>query len=96
MVETGQLGNCLSQIRNECQKSLAERFAKMDYSGACTELARGGKNFLTIWAAKLKRHALVEGIPRQRFLGTRSLLDIPLVTGDKLVFYEDAKKFDVE
>ena len=67
-----------------------------DLAQACTELARGGKNFLTIWAAKLKRHALVEGIPRQRFLGTRSLLDIPLVTGDKLVFYEDAKKFNVE
>jgi hypothetical protein len=24
----------------------------------CTELAREGKNFLTIWATKLKRHAL--------------------------------------
>jgi hypothetical protein len=59
-------------------------------------LAPGGKNFLTIWAAKLKRRALVEGIPRQRFLGTRGLLDIPLVIGGKLVFYEDTKKFNVE
>ena len=63
---------------------------------ACAELAREGKHFLTIWATKLKRHALVEGIPRQRFLGTRSLLEIPLVTGDKLVFDEDAKKFNVK
>jgi hypothetical protein len=67
-----------------------------DLAPACTELARKGKSFLTIWAAKLKRHALVEGIPRQRFLGTRSFLDIPLITGDKLVFDEDVKKFNVE
>jgi hypothetical protein len=46
-----------------------------DLAQACTELARAGNNFLTIWATKLKRQALVEGIPRQRFLGTRSLLD---------------------
>ena len=67
-----------------------------DLAQACTELAREGKKFLTIWATKLKRHALVEGIPRQRLRGTRSLLDIPLVTGDKLVFDEDSKKFNVE
>jgi hypothetical protein len=67
-----------------------------DLAQACTELARAGKNFSTIWATKLKRHALVEGIPRQRFLGTQSLLDIPLITGDKLVFDEGAKKFNVE
>jgi hypothetical protein len=67
-----------------------------DLAQACTELARKGKNFPTIWAAKLKRHALVEGIPRQRFVGTRSLLDIPLVTGDKLVFDEAVKQFNVE
>jgi hypothetical protein len=67
-----------------------------DLAQACTELAREGKKFLTIWATKLKRHALVEGIPRQRLLGTRSLLNIPLITGDKLVFDEDAKKFNVE
>jgi hypothetical protein len=67
-----------------------------DLAQACTELARAGKHFPTIWATKLKRHALIEGIPRQRFLGTRSLLDIPLITGDKLVFDEGAKKFNVE
>jgi len=37
-----------------------------DLAQACTELAREGKKFLTIWATKLKRHALVEGIPRHR------------------------------
>ena len=67
-----------------------------DLAQACTELAREGKHFPTIWATKLKRHARVEGVPRQRFLGTRSLLNIPLITGDKLVFDEDAKKFRVE
>ena len=51
-----------------------------DLAQACTELAREDKKFPTIWATKLKCHALVEGIPRQRFVGARSLLDIPLVT----------------
>jgi hypothetical protein len=67
-----------------------------DLARACTELAREDKKFPTIWATKLKCHALVEGIPRQRFVGTRILLEIPLVTGDKLVFDEHAKKFKVE
>jgi hypothetical protein len=67
-----------------------------DLARACTDLVQKGKDFPTIWGTMLKGHALVEGIPRQRILGKRSLLDIPLVTGDKLVFDEDAKKFNVE
>lgn len=31
-------------------------------------------------------YPLVEGIPRQRLEGTRTLLDIPLITGRRLVF----------
>jgi len=67
-----------------------------DLAQACTQLALNGKNFPTIWSAVLKTHTLVEGTPRQRLFGQRSLLDIPLVTGDTLVFDEDTKKFNVE
>ena len=61
----------------------------------CTELVRQGKDFPTIWATVLKSHTLVEGIPRQRFEGGRSLLEIPLITGERPVFDGDAKQFSV-
>jgi len=49
----------------------------------------------------LRGHALVEGIPRQRPEGQRlegkqSLLDVPLITGERLVFDGDAKEFRVD
>ena len=66
-----------------------------DLAQTCTELVRRGKDFPTIWATVLKCHTLVEGIPRQRLEGTRSLLEIPLITGEHLVFDADAKHFSV-
>jgi hypothetical protein len=66
-----------------------------DLAQMCTELVRQGKDFPTIWATVLKSHTLVEGIPCQRFEGMRSLLEIPLITGEHLVFDGDAKHFSV-
>jgi hypothetical protein len=43
----------------------------------------------------LKDHALVAGIPMQKFEGTRSLLVVPLVTGQWLLFDGDAKEFSL-
>ena len=67
-----------------------------DLARTCTELVRKGKDFPSIWGTVLKSHTLVEGIPRQRLEGKRSLLDIPLITGERLVFDEDAKEFRVD
>jgi hypothetical protein len=67
-----------------------------DLARKCTELVRQGKDFPTVWGAALKSHPLVNGIPRQRIEGARSLLDIPLITGEQLVFDGDAKEFRVE
>lgn len=67
----------------------------IDLAQACTELVRQGKDFPAIWATVLKSHTLVEGIPRQRFEGMRSLLEIPLITGERLIFDGDAKQFSV-
>jgi hypothetical protein len=67
----------------------------IDLAQACTELVRQGKDFPAIWATVLKSHTLVEGIPHQRFEGMRSLLEIPLITGERLVFDGDAKQFSV-
>ena len=67
----------------------------IDLARACTDLVRGGNDFPTIWGTRLKSHPLVSGMPRQRHDGTRSLLDIPLITGERLVFDGDAKKFSL-
>ncbi len=67
-----------------------------DLAYICTELLRKGKDFPTVWDTLLKSHTLVEGIPRQRHDGTRSLLEIPLITGERLVFDGDTKEFSVD
>jgi hypothetical protein len=66
-----------------------------DLARACTDLVRKGNDFPTIWATKLKADPLVLGIAHQRHEGTRTLLDIPLITGERLVFDGDAKKFSI-
>jgi hypothetical protein len=67
-----------------------------DLAQTCTELVRQGKDLPTIWATVLKGHTLVEGIPHQKISGTRSLLEIPLITGERLVFDGDAREFSVD
>ncbi len=64
-----------------------------DLAQLCTELVRNGNDFSTVWSTVLKAHALVDGIPQHRLDGTRSLLDIRLVTGERLIFEADAKHF---
>ena len=66
-----------------------------DLARLCTELVRSGNDFPTVWNTLLKGHALVHGLPRQRHDGARSLLDIFLVTGERLVFDGEIKKFSV-
>ena len=44
----------------------------------------------------LKGNALVDGIPQSKLDGVRSVLEIWLITGERLVFDGDAKKFSVK
>jgi hypothetical protein len=67
-----------------------------DLARTCTEAVRKGTNFPSVWYRLIKRHPLVEGIPRQRIEGERCLLDIPLITGERLVFDDDSKTFSLE
>jgi len=67
-----------------------------DLTTKCTAALRKGRAFPTIWATVIKGHTLVEGIPRRRLEGKRSLVDIPLITGERLVFDGDAKEFRLE
>jgi hypothetical protein len=66
-----------------------------DLARMCTELVRNGNDFPTVWNTLLKGHALVHGLPRQRHDGGRSLLDISLITGERLVFDGDAINFSI-
>jgi hypothetical protein len=67
-----------------------------DLARKCTELVRKGNDFPTVWSVLLKGHALVEGIPRERRERNRSLLHIPLITGEQLVFDADIGEFRVQ
>lgn len=67
-----------------------------DLARTCTELVRNGDDFPTIWMTKLKGHPLVIGIPNQRIAGVRRLLDIRLITGERLVYEGDARRFTLE
>ena len=66
-----------------------------DLAALCTELVRKGEDFSAVWATVLKRNPLVDGIPESKFEGTRPVLEIRLVTGERLLFDGDAKKFSV-
>jgi hypothetical protein len=61
----------------------------------CTDAVRKGNDFPTIWDTLLKRHPLVVGIPRQRFEGNRRFLEIRLITGERLVFESEGKRFSI-
>jgi hypothetical protein len=62
----------------------------------CTELMRKGTDFPTIWTTLLKRHILVDGIPESRLEGNRPVLVVRLITGERLVFDGERKKFRVK
>jgi hypothetical protein len=67
-----------------------------DLARLCTELVRNGNDFPIVWNTVLKGSALVDGIPQQRLDGNRSLLEIRLFTGERLVFDGDAKHFSIK
>jgi hypothetical protein len=67
-----------------------------DLARLCTEIVRKGDDFPTVWSTVLKGNALVDGIPQSKLEGTRSVLEIRLITGERLVFDGDAKKFSVK
>jgi len=58
---------------------------------SCTELVRRGNDFPAVWAAVLKSHPLVNGVPESRFAGERGVLVIRLITGERLLFDGEAK-----
>jgi hypothetical protein len=66
-----------------------------DLAQQCTELIRGGNDFPNVWITLLKRHPLVDGIPQSKLVGGRAVLEIRLMTGERLLFDGDARKFSL-
>jgi hypothetical protein len=67
-----------------------------DLAELCTELVRNGNDFPTIWTTVLKGHALVNGIPESKLEGKRPVLEVRLITGERLVFDSESKKFSID
>jgi hypothetical protein len=55
-----------------------------------------GSGFPDVWQTVLKGNPLVAGIPRQRLAGTRSVLEIPLITGEAILYDVDLKQFSLD
>jgi hypothetical protein len=97
--ETPQASDRDGWRRNVLRSSGAAEMSKeraSDLARHCTELVRKGNDFTTIWSTLLKDHTLIEGIPREKLERNRSLLRIPLVTGELLVFDSDVQEFRVQ
>jgi hypothetical protein len=62
----------------------------------CTEANTRGADFPTVWHTVLKLHPLVAGIPRQRMAGAKSVLEIPLITGQCIRYDGDLRRFSLE
>jgi hypothetical protein len=67
-----------------------------DLARMCTDVVRKGEDFPTVWQTLLKGHSLVNGLPQQRLEGNQSILEIHLITGERLVFDSEAKRFSVQ
>jgi len=66
-----------------------------DLAQQCTELIRGRNDFPNVWTTLLKRHPLVDGIPQSKLVAGRAVLEIRLITGERLLFDGDARKFSL-
>jgi hypothetical protein len=92
---TGACGRDAEQRRIDLDQAPAAAFGYFftmsqeratDLARLCTEVLRNGDEFPPIWQTLLKGHPLVEGIPRQKLDGNRSLLEITLIAGERLVY----------
>lgn len=62
---------------------------------ACIAAALRGADFPAVWHGILKPHPAVAGVPIQRMDGATPLLEIPLITGQRIVFGPGSKDYAV-
>lgn len=59
----------------------------------CTDMVRKGEDFPTVWSAVLRHHGLVHGAPVSKLNNGRPVIEIRLITGERLVFDGEARTF---
>jgi hypothetical protein len=66
-----------------------------ELTNKCNSAIRDGADFPRIWHQILKGHPLVCGVPIQGMSGTRPALEIPLLTGHRLVYDSEQSHFSL-
>jgi hypothetical protein len=66
-----------------------------DLAQLCTALVQKGNDFQNVWSTLLKTHPLVVGLPLSTIQGGRAILEIRLITGERLVFDGESEKFSI-
>ena len=77
--------------RGRCNRICMVNERACDLAAFCTELVRKGEDFPTVWTSVLNSHALVNGLPESKLEGKRPVLEIKLITGERLVFDRDSR-----
>ncbi len=52
----------------------------------CLAAAHAGSDFPTVWLTILKNHPIVLGVPIQRLQGEGTMLEVRLITGQRIIF----------
>jgi hypothetical protein len=94
----GPVPSAKETVRNS--RAMGTTFAvaeqSQDLANLCLELVRDGSNFPATGTTVLKDDPLVCGIPESTHEDERPILEVPLLTGEKLVFDGDTKNFIVK
>jgi hypothetical protein len=61
----------------------------------CASAARDGADFPTVWDSILRRHRLVTGPPVQAIRDGHPRLEIPLMTGQSIVFDSSSGEYSI-
>ena len=66
------------------------RETSRDLLQRCIAASRNGTDFPTLWHSLLRDHLLVVGPPVNSVRGGHITLEVPLITGQRLVFDSDS------
>src|SRR5262249_6318403 len=81
VIGSGARGVCRSSRRREIAPSQGTRY---------------GADFSTIWSSILENHPLVTGLSRQSIKAGRITIEVPLITGQRLVCNTQSGEFALD
>ena len=62
----------------------------------CASAIRRGADFASVWTQVLKQNSLVCGRPRQRAQTFHPMVEVALVTGERLVYDQSTREFSLD